>query len=301
MRKSIKKSLIFFSLLIVIMLSTVLILPSMLFADTTTLNAIPGTNWNEFNLNPTQFTFDLTGIDISKIISANLKIWANNVEINTDNVSFNGTNVGQLTLGVPTGGNSLSEFNVLISLLNNGINTVVVTPYVNVINANDGDWLRVYQSELVIETSGGNISAATPLTPQEWVALDLNIKQLLDHYGPTSEGFIKMLYDNILGRVPDDSGLNYWTDQLNNNVFSASQIAEHFIFSGELSGKITAMSNEEFITCLYKYFLSRTPDTDGYNSWLSYINSGFSKEETLRAFLNNEEWFNICSMFNVTP
>jgi len=25
------------------------------------------------------------------------------------------------------------------------------------------------------------------------------------------------------------------------------------------------------------------------------------KEETLRAFLNNEEWINICKLFNVTP
>jgi len=145
------------------------------------------------------------------------------------------------------------------------------------------------------------VSAPVPLTPHDWVLMDLNIIQLIDHYGATPEGFIKMLYDNILGRVPDDSGLNYWTEQLNSNVFSASQIVEHFIFSGELSDKVAAMSNEEFITFLYKSFLSRTPDTDGYNSWLSYMNSGISKLDTLRTFLDNAEWVNICNLFNVTP
>src|SRR5665648_643996 len=52
------------------------------------------------------------------------------------------------------------------------------------------------------------IPTSRPLTPEEWVALDLNTRQLRDHYGATSLGFIKMLYDNILNRVPDDSGLN---------------------------------------------------------------------------------------------
>jgi hypothetical protein len=84
-------------------------------------------------------------------------------------------------------------------------------------------------------------------------------------------------------------------------LFSASQVVEHFIFSIKLSEKIAAMSNEEFITFLYESFLSRTPDTDGYNSWLSYINSGVSKLDTLKSFINNEEWVNICNMFNVTP
>jgi hypothetical protein len=142
---------------------------------------------------------------------------------------------------------------------------------------------------------------ARPLTPEDWVLMDLSIGQLLSHYGPTTEGFVKTLYDNILGRVPDEDGLNYWTDQLNNNIFTGSQIVEHFIFSDELGAKVEAMSNEEFITFLYNSFLSRTPDSEGFNSWVSYMNSGVSKIDTLRVFMDNEEWFNICCMFNVNP
>ena len=61
------------------------------------------------------------------------------------------------------------------------------------------------------------------------------------------------------------------------------------------------MLNEEYVSYMYATLLSRNSDADGYNSWLGYINSGFSKEETLRAFLNNEEWINICKLFNVSP
>jgi len=109
---------------------------------------------------------------------------------------------------------------------------------------------------------------------------------LVNHYGATSTGFLEMLYDNSMQRIPDTSGLNYWNEQLANNVFGA---------------KVAAMTGEEYVNFLYSTLFARVPDTDGYNNWLGYINSGYSKEETLRAFLNNEEWINICKLFNVTP
>ena len=147
----------------------------------------------------------------------------------------------------------------------------------------------------------GGSSTPRALTPDEWVDLDLNIEQLLNHYGATPTGFLGMLYDNSMLRIPDTSGLNYWNEQLTGGVFGANQVLEHFIFSDEIGTKVAAMSNSDFINFLYSTLFARVPDTAGYNNWLSYINSGFSKLETLKAFLNNEEWINICTLFNVTP
>jgi len=144
-------------------------------------------------------------------------------------------------------------------------------------------------------------SAKIPLSPEDWVLLNLNITQLVGHYGASSLGLLYTLYDNILGRVPDEDGLNYWNTQLNNSLFTASQIIEHFIFSDELGSKIEDMTNGEFINFLYNSLFARMPDADGYNQWLSFMASGNSKLDTLRAFLNNEEWINICILFNVTP
>ena len=145
------------------------------------------------------------------------------------------------------------------------------------------------------------IAAHTPLSPRDWVLKDLNIDELLAYYGPTPEGFVKMLYDTILGRLYDDSGFDYWKEQLNTGVFTASQIAERFVFSGELSSKVEKMDNEEFITFLYRSLLSRTPDSSGFKNWVDYMDSGASKLDTLRAFMSNKEWHDICHMFNVAP
>jgi len=140
-----------------------------------------------------------------------------------------------------------------------------------------------------------------PLSPQDWVFENLNIDELLALYGPTPEGLVKMLYDTILGRLADLDGQNYWVTQLNSGAFGASQVVEHFIFSDELGSIIDAMTNEEFITFLYNSFLSRNPDSEGFENWVIYINSGVSKLDTLRVFMNNQEWFDICAMFNVAP
>jgi predicted outer membrane repeat protein len=144
-------------------------------------------------------------------------------------------------------------------------------------------------------------SAAITLTPEDWVLMDLDVAELFDHYGASTEGFTKMLYDSILGRVPDAEGLNNWNNLLSNNLIGANQIVYNFIFSEELKNKISAMSNEEFINFLYKAILARTPDAEGYNNWLIFMGSSASKEEILMAFLNNEEWLNICRMFGVAP
>jgi hypothetical protein len=105
----------------------------------------------------------------------------------------------------------------------------------------------------------GSSAAGTPrpLTPDEWVALNLNMGQLVDHYGATSLGFLGMLYDNIMQRIPDAPGLNYWNEQLTGGVFGANQVVEHFIFSDEIGGKVAAMSNEEFINFLYNTLFAR--------------------------------------------
>ena len=47
----------------------------------------------------------------------------------------------------------------------------------------------------------------------------MNSNQFKSIYGtnPTNETFITNLYLNVLDRVPDNSGLAWWVDQLENN------------------------------------------------------------------------------------
>ena len=151
--------------------------------------------------------------------------------------------------------------------------------------------------------SGGSGSSPAPraLTLDEWIVLNHSLDQLVNQYGTTSKGFIKMLYDNCMLRRPDESGLNSWDEQLTSSALGANFVVENFIFSDEIGAKVAAMTNDEYISFLYSSLFARIPDNTGYNDWLNYMNSGFSKEEILKAFLNSEEWISICSLFNVNP
>lgn len=62
---------------------------------------------------------------------------------------------------------------------------------------------------------------------------------------------------------------------------------------------ISITSPEEFITFLYKNVLDRDPDPDGYNNWVSLIQSGMSKEDILLHFIDSDEFKDICKMFGL--
>jgi hypothetical protein len=137
-----------------------------------------------------------------------------------------------------------------------------------------------------------------PLTPEEIVLLNLSIGQQADLYGRNSTGFVKTLYDNIIGRVPDDSGLNGWVTALDNGM-SPNQAVYNLVFSDELKPKISSASSEEFVTFLYKNVFNRNPDSSGYDNWVSLLKSGMSKEDVLIGFLNCYEFKNICEVFGL--
>ena len=138
-----------------------------------------------------------------------------------------------------------------------------------------------------------------PLTAEEQAALDLSIAQQVDLYGASNIGFIKMLYDNILGRVSDDGGLNDWVTALNNGTITLGDVVYGFVFSKELEPMISSFSNEEFITFLYENVLDRNADPDGYAGWLVNMSAGMTKEEVLLHFIDSTEFKDICIMFGL--
>jgi Ca2+-binding RTX toxin-like protein len=100
--------------------------------------------------------------------------------------------------------------------------------------------------------------------------------------------FVVTLYDGILGRQFEQSGLANWLSALNGgmtryNVVSSFLNSEEFINQG--------LSNELFVTRLYERILDRQPDIGGYNFWVSVLNYGAAtKEDVVFGFLNSAEF-----------
>jgi len=141
--------------------------------------------------------------------------------------------------------------------------------------------------------------APKPLTPEEQASLDLSIERQVAIYGANNVGFVKTLYDNILGRAADEGGLNDWVTALNEGRITLRDVVFGFVFSKELEPVVSPAGPEEYITFLYENVLGRSPDPDGLNSWITNMQQGMTKEEVLLHFVDSEEFNKICEMFGL--
>lgn len=120
-------------------------------------------------------------------------------------------------------------------------------------------------------------------------------------YGSNSradvESFVARFYQQTLGRAPDAAGLKHWTDQLLSGRATGAQVANGFIFSAELNAR--NVSNEEFLNIMYAAFFDRAPDPAGYDSWLSSMSRGTSRQAVLAGFINSAEFRNLCASYGI--
>ena len=107
-------------------------------------------------------------------------------------------------------------------------------------------------------------------------------------YGALNErGYMTQLYQNVLGRAPDQAGLDYWTGQLESFSLSRGQVLEAFSQSPEFA---LGVGNEVLVTMLYIAVLQRTPDPAGFAYWVGQLDSGMSPEVAVAAFLAVPEY-----------
>lgn len=112
------------------------------------------------------------------------------------------------------------------------------------------------------------------------------------------EAFVVRLYKMCLERVPDPSGLDYWSSALTAHKWNGSDTAYEFIFSKEYTAKNT--SNHEYVTMLYNVLMDRTPDPSGLDYWIHLLEQGVSREYVFRGFVLSNEYTSICSRYGIT-
>ena len=89
------------------------------------------------------------------------------------------------------------------------------------------------------------------------------------------------IYQAAFDRKPDNDGLKYWINQIDNGV-SLSTVASAFQLSTEFQGMYGANpSNDQLITAMYSNVLHRAPDQGGYDYWKSQMNAGTVKKDSL--------------------
>ncbi|MDD6057990.1 MAG: DUF4214 domain-containing protein [Clostridiales bacterium] len=103
----------------------------------------------------------------------------------------------------------------------------------------------------------------------------------------TIADFVARLYTICLEREADEAGLNDWTNRLANGE-QGSRVAYGFVFSQEYQEK--HVSNEDFVTMLYRTMLDREPDAAGLADWTNKLDYTNTREFVFNGFLFSPEF-----------
>ena len=118
-------------------------------------------------------------------------------------------------------------------------------------------------------------------------------------YSKNTSGFVTRMYNIVLGRNPDPTGLKNWTNKLNSKQASASDIVNGFFMSPEYLNK--KISNSELVEDCYIAMLDRSSDPTGKNNWLSKLNIGMTSQAICKGFVGSSEFKNLCSQYGINP
>ncbi len=111
------------------------------------------------------------------------------------------------------------------------------------------------------------------------------------------KNFVERFYTIILDRPAEAAGLNDWTNRLIGKTATGADVAAGFINSGEFQKK--KMTDEEYVTKLYRAFFDREPDKAGYDGWLKELKNGKSRDFVLRGFINSAEFNTLCKKYGI--
>ena len=185
-------------------------------------------------------------------------------------------------------------------------------------NGNDGSyyWVRTpgiygYDAMYVHYTGefeydgmavGNTIAGARPAI---WVPSAVATSQVDVSIGEV-KAFVERMYVNVLGRASDPDGLSDWANQLITGVRDGAGVAQGFMYSQEFSpssmeGKLGAkLTDEQFVTTMYRTFFDRDPDAGGKADWMSKLAEGYNRRFVLAGFINSDEFTNLCNKFGIS-
>ena len=109
--------------------------------------------------------------------------------------------------------------------------------------------------------------------------------------------FVDRCYGNILNRPADEGGLNGWTEKLEAQYLTASNIISGFVNSQEFEGK--PQSNEEKVEIMYNTMLGRPSDPGGKAYWVSMLDAGLSINAVASGFSGSQEFIGICNQYGI--
>ncbi len=96
------------------------------------------------------------------------------------------------------------------------------------------------------------------------------------------------VYQSILGRLPDKSGLLFWKDILKTGA-TVEQIGQQLFDSAEFKARNGTLNDTDKVKLLYQNSLGRQPDSDGLAYWVGLLTKGAKPGDIAASIALSEE------------
>jgi hypothetical protein len=134
-------------------------------------------------------------------------------------------------------------------------------------------WINYYKAGNSLDAIS-NFFAASPEFQSTYGAL-------------TNAQYVNLIYQNVLGRAPDQVGYDFWLNQLDTAARTRGQVMLAFSESAEYLG---TSYNMVYVTMMYVGMLRRAPEQGGFDFWVNYLATGNSGLNLINGFLAAPEY-----------
>jgi outer membrane protein assembly factor BamB len=110
---------------------------------------------------------------------------------------------------------------------------------------------------------------------------------LVSRGGGTNDGYVTAVYNDLLGRSPDDQGRTYWVGRLDGGE-SRAVIATAFLTTTEAYQQRVSGWYEASVGGPYMH---HPPDTNGLDYWVNLMQGGFRDENVIASLIGSEEYY----------
>ena len=100
---------------------------------------------------------------------------------------------------------------------------------------------------------------------------------------------VARLYDTVFGRLPDQNGLAYWAEAVDEGRASLQGMAQGFMASPEYRAVYGSLSNADFVQAVYRNTLDRPGDAAGAGYWTAQLDAGLSRAAMVVSFSESPE------------
>ena len=116
-------------------------------------------------------------------------------------------------------------------------------------------------------------------------------------YTQDTAGFVKRMYDLVMGRTASQSEVDAWVTKLNSHETKAADFVLAFFLGSEYQGH--NRTDSQMVQDAYAAMFDRSADKPGYDMWVNALAIGMTRRGVCLGFIGSGEFATLCQKYGM--